>query len=201
MTIYQPLPKSAIALGGGRYLDLLDPQPADIDVYRLCRVLAGIPRWSGQPDTPWTVGQHSLVVGKIVQSRYRDPKLTLAALLHDGHEYATGDINTPLKRLLGPAIVAIQGGLDAAICDRVGVDIEAMHGAIVKAVDVEVGWCEAILFGMDADDPDQRKFVPARYEMATDIEFEIRRFLRYPGDDLDVAALMMMAIQEAGGIL
>lgn len=199
--IHEPIPSSAIALGGGRFLDLLDPQPVDIDVYRLCRVLAGIPRWSGQPDTPWTVGQHSLVVGKIVEARYRDPALTLAGLLHDGHEYATGDINTPLKRLLGPAIVAIQSGLDAAICDRVGADIEAMHGAIVKGIDVEVGWCEAILFGMDADDPDARKFVPRDYEMATDVEFEIRRFLRYPGDDLDVASLMMMAIQEAGGIL
>ncbi|WP_277026838.1 hypothetical protein [Aurantimonas coralicida] len=201
MSIHVPIPSSAIALGGGRYLDLLDPQPADIDLYRLCRVLAGIPRWSGQPDTPWTVGQHSLVVGKIVQARYRDPKLTLAALLHDGHEYATGDINTPLKRLLGPAIVAIQSGLDAAICDRVGADIELMHGAIVKGIDVEVGFVEALLFGMDADEPDARKFVPQGYEISVDIEFEIRRFLRYPGDDLDVASLMMMQIQDAGGIL
>ena len=201
MSIHVPIPSSAIALGGGRYLDLLDPQPADIDVYRMCRVLAGIPRWSGQPDTPWSVGQHSLVVGKIVQSRFRDPRLTLAALLHDGHEYATGDINTPLKRLLGPAIVAIQSGLDAAICDRVGADIGLMHGAILKSVDVEVGHVEAILFGMDHDDPGERKFVPADYEIAVDIEFEIRRMLRYPGDDLDVANLMMMAIQEAGGVL
>jgi len=201
MTIHHPLPSSAIALGDGRYLDLLDPQPADIDVYRLCRVLAGIPRWSGQPDTPWFVGQHSLVVGKIVEMRYRDPALTLAALLHDGHEYATGDLNTPLKRLLGPEIIAIQSGLDAAICDRVGADIALMHGEIVKGIDVEVGFVEAIMFGMDADDPDSRRFVPRGYEMATDVEFEIRRFLRYPGDDLDVASLMMMAIQEAGGVL
>ena len=71
----------------------------------------------------------------------------------------------------------------------------------MKAVDVEVGFVEALMFGMDADDPESRKFVPRSYEIAVDIEFEIRRMLRYPGDDLDVASLMMMEIQEAGGIL
>ena len=76
-----------------------------------------------------------------------------------------------------------------------------MHGAIVKEIDVEVGFVEAILFGMDADEPGERKFVPADYEMAVDVEFEIKRMLRYPGDDLDVASLMMMQIQDAGGIL
>lgn len=200
MTVHTRLPASAIALGGGGYLDLLDPQPADIDLYRVYRVLAGAPRWTGHPDSPWSVGQHSLVVGRIVEARYRRPALTLAAYLHDAHEYATGDINSPLKRILGPAIVAIQHGIDEAICDRVGADIGLMHGAILKAVDAEVGWVEAVMFGMD-DRYGPRLFVPADYDPAVDIEYEIRRLLRYPGDDLDVANLLMMEIGDAGGVL
>lgn len=196
-----PLPHSAIALGSGQYLDLLDPQPADVDIYRVCRVLAGIPRWSGQPTTPWTVGQHSLVVGRVVATRYDDPKLTLAALLHDGHEYATGDINTPLKRLLGPAIAAIQSGIDEAICDRAGASIDLMHGAIVKGVDAEVGLAEALLFGMDADDPERRRFVPRDYVVDPVVETEIRRLRGRWADDLDVAHLLMIAIAENGGVL
>jgi hypothetical protein len=58
--------------------------------------LSRIPRWAGATIRPWSVLQHSLVVGALVVAEDK-PVLHLAALMHDMEEMATGDIPKPYK--------------------------------------------------------------------------------------------------------
>lgn len=58
--------------------------------------LSRIPRWAGATVRPWSVLQHSLAAGVLVENE-NDPILHLAALAHDMEEMATGDIPKPFK--------------------------------------------------------------------------------------------------------
>jgi 5'-deoxynucleotidase YfbR-like HD superfamily hydrolase len=88
----------------GRRLDLLNPDPADIDIGDIAHGLARVARWNGQTTGAhaFSVAQHSLLVECAVR---RHPAMTerwlLAALLHDAPEYVVGDLISPFKAALG----------------------------------------------------------------------------------------------------
>src|SRR5438552_18965434 len=75
----------------GRRLDLLSPDPRDIEIEDIAHGLARVARWNGQTkgDYAFSVAQHSLVVTDIVEALWPDftPNERLAALLHDAPEY------------------------------------------------------------------------------------------------------------------
>ena len=54
----------------GRRLDLLAPDPADIEIEDIAHGLARVARWNGQTkgDHSFSVAQHSLVVERIVSA-------------------------------------------------------------------------------------------------------------------------------------
>jgi hypothetical protein len=93
-------------------VDLLTPDPASIDPTAMAEGLAKINRWSGASDVPLSVAQHSVLVYDIF--RMIAPALkaqAIYALLHDGHEYITGDVSRPLEQ----ALEALQPGAGAAL--------------------------------------------------------------------------------------
>ena len=112
----------------GRRLDLLDPSPFDIEIEDIAHGLARVARWNGQTigEHAFSVAQHSCVVEEIAAhiKPSLDPKLRLAALLHDASEYVIGDMISPFKAVLGGSYKSVEKRLLGAIHIRFGLPAE-----------------------------------------------------------------------------
>src|ERR1700749_2396936 len=108
----------------GRRLDLLDPQPADIEIEDIAHGLARVARWNGQTKGThaFSVAQHSVLVERLVSAL--SPKFArgnrLMALLHDAPEYVIGDLISPFKAAVGLDYKIMEAKLQAAIHQRFG---------------------------------------------------------------------------------
>lgn len=82
---------------GGAF-DLLNPTPEMVDFKVVARALSRIPRFGTHTNgpVPYSVAQHCVAGAIIVERETNDPKLALAFLLHDAHEYVLGDLVTPV---------------------------------------------------------------------------------------------------------
>jgi 5'-deoxynucleotidase YfbR-like HD superfamily hydrolase len=133
----------------GRRLDLLAPDPADIDIADIAHGLARVARWNGQTigDSAFSVAQHSCVVADIVEALAPNatPAERLAALLHDAPEYVIGDLISPFKAAIGLNYKAFERQLLAAIHDRFGVPRAAADAAmpLIKQADRIAAFYEA----------------------------------------------------------
>jgi len=127
----------------GRRLDLLAPDPADIEIEDIAHGLARVARWNGQTFGPhaFSVAQHSLVVEEIAVGRDREWPACwrLAALLHDASEYVVGDLISPFKNAIGLDYKQLERRLLAAIHARFGLPAE-----LPEAVQVEIKACDRI---------------------------------------------------------
>lgn len=143
----------------GRRLDLLNPDPADVEIEDIAHGLARVARWNGQ-----TVGDHALSVAQhvlIVEEIARDMNPTweanwrLATLLHDAPEYVVGDLISPFKTAIGLDYKAFENNLLAAIHRRYGLP-ERLPDAIafeIKQADRIAAYFEAtVLAGFCADE-------------------------------------------------
>jgi hypothetical protein len=143
----------------GRRLDLLDPDPADIEIEDIAHGLARVARWNGQTLGPhaFSVAQHSLVVEEIAGGRDREwpARWRLAALLHDAPEYVVGDLISPFKNAIGLDYKQLEQRLLVAIHARFRLPVElpaAVH-AEIKACDRIAAFYEATkLAGFDVDE-------------------------------------------------
>ena len=112
----------------GRYVDLLNPQPEQIalvDIARDSRRRVG----SGPDD--------AVLLRRGAQRSLRRGSssglpVALAALFHDAHEAYTGDITSPMKRVLGPELEALQDRLDVAIAQHFGFPHEWFKSPLSK---------------------------------------------------------------------
>ncbi|MEL6287765.1 MAG: HD family hydrolase [Pseudomonadota bacterium] len=124
----------------GRRLDLLAPDPADIDIVDIAHGLARVARWNGQTAGAhaFSVAQHSVLVAEIFSALMpaTDERARCAALLHDAAEYVVGDLISPFKRAIGADYRRFEDRLMAAVHARFGlVDrmTESVSAAIKKA--------------------------------------------------------------------
>ncbi len=106
----------------GRRLDLLNPEPKDIEIIDIAHGLARVARWNGQ-----TLGNHALSVAQhvtIVEDITNDKnpnwpsQWRRAALLHDAAEYVIGDLISPFKTAIGLDYKAFEIRLLKAIHQR-----------------------------------------------------------------------------------
>lgn len=67
------------------------------DVRDIAHALSLINRFNGHTCRPYSVAEHSLLVWELVAATGAHARTQLAALMHDAHEYITGDTATPLK--------------------------------------------------------------------------------------------------------
>jgi 5'-deoxynucleotidase YfbR-like HD superfamily hydrolase len=127
----------------GRRLDLLDPDPADIEIEDIAHGLARVARWNGQTlgANAFSVAQHSLVVDEIAGGRNPEwpPRWRLAALLHDAPEYVIGDLISPFKAAIGLDYKQLERRLLAAIHTRYRLPPE-----LPDAIQAEIKACDRI---------------------------------------------------------
>lgn len=133
----------------GRRLDLLAPQPADIEISDIAHGLARVARWNGQTRGAhaFSVAQHSLIVEEIartLQPRWTCPWL-MAALLHDAPEYVIGDLISPFKAAVGLDYKAFELRLLSAIHRRFDVPDPLPDAAAhaIKSADLCAAYFEA----------------------------------------------------------
>jgi uncharacterized protein len=140
----------------GRRLDLLNPDPADIEIEDIAHGLARVARWNGQTqgEHAFSVAQHSLLVEEIAgqlmlpaqhsvhQAASRWP---LAALLHDAPEYVVGDLISPFKAAIGYDYKVFEHRLLAAVHQRFEVPdpVPDAVTAIIKQADGIAAYLEA----------------------------------------------------------
>lgn len=94
-------PRTILTLSNGKGIDLLDPQPADIDFAAIAEHLGKEARYNGAtPDTQYSVAQHcALGADAILQAGGSEAEAAYF-LLHDGHEATLKDDTTPKKHAL-----------------------------------------------------------------------------------------------------
>lgn len=115
-----------------------DPRAEDIraeDLFALARIC----RFAGhlRPQIEhYSVMQHSIFVYKKVAlaTNNRNPKLSLAALLHDAHEYVLGDMIKPQKGLWSDR-KDYERAVDEAIAQKFMFDVELFDHPAIKEAD------------------------------------------------------------------
>lgn len=119
--------------------------PEDIDLVDIANALARQCRFLGHVSGFISVGEHSLVVSRLLEERGESRLIQATGLLHDASEAYLGDISGPLKRLpafdgyreveeLVERVIAAKYGLPfpyppvVKVCDNESADLE-MYGA------------------------------------------------------------------------
>ncbi|CAA2141932.1 hypothetical protein HYPP_02959 [Hyphomicrobium sp. ghe19] len=144
------MPRAWQRMLSGRRLDLLSPEPRDIEIEDIAHGLARVARWNGQTkgDHAFSVAQHSLVVTDIFETLWPEstPNERLAALLHDAPEYVIGDLISPFKTAIGLDYKAFELNLLDAIHRRFGVgQLSVAAAAAIKDADTIAAYYEATL--------------------------------------------------------
>ena len=153
MTANKPSPSKAgrawQRMLSGRRLDLLDPSPLDIEIEDIAHGLARVARWNGQTHGAYifSVAQHTLLVEAVLrqQTPRVDPRVRLAAMLHDAPEYVIGDMISPFKAVIGGSYKVVEKRLLSAIHIRFGLPatLPAEIEQQIKAADMGAAYLEA----------------------------------------------------------
>jgi hypothetical protein len=129
----------------GRYLDILDPNPDDIELGDIAHALARVCRFGGMTKTVYTVGEHSIHVADQLWRTHGDLRLAAAGLMHDAAEAYIGDVIAPLKRCL-PGYAELEAAWEAAIGERFGIGVDELHDPRVKEADTGAYTWETVMF-------------------------------------------------------
>lgn len=133
----------------GRKLDLLSPDPADVELEDIAHGLARVARWNGQTigDHIFSVAQHSLLVLDcfLDTAPGADRQTQALVLLHDAAEYVIGDLISPFKRAVGPGYKDTEHRLQAAIHRRFGLPVQPADELLraIKLADLQAAFLEA----------------------------------------------------------
>lgn len=108
----------------GLEFNLLCPDEASISIYDIAHALSNMCRFTGHTKEFYSVAEHSLHVMHAVSRHVmlRDSEhasqILLSALMHDAHEAYTGDVATPIKRVLGKAWYDFERRIERAVARK-----------------------------------------------------------------------------------
>jgi 5'-deoxynucleotidase YfbR-like HD superfamily hydrolase len=118
----------------GKFVDLVDPDPADICIEDIAWSLSRLARFNGHTiqALPYSVAQHSIVVAYEAMRLLKEESPSMSeiglariarlALLHDASEAYTGDVSGPLKKVpeFRPIIKKLEHVIQEAIYEALG---------------------------------------------------------------------------------
>jgi len=111
---------------GGRYINLLDPDPETFDIEDIAHALAHMPRFGGHLPVFYSVAEHSTSCRFLVPEKH-----AFAAIMHDASEAYLMDIPRPLKALI-PQYSVIEHRFMERLSAKFGFEYP-LHPAVKKA--------------------------------------------------------------------
>jgi len=151
---------TSIETFSGRYLDLADPDPADIALADVASGLAKTCRFAGQVRRFYSVAEHAVLCADYVAAYDGDPWRQLAALHHDDHEAFTGDLTAPLRGLW-PGYRDLAARIQVAIEEALGLGLSVeCDDPLVHAADMWARAAEAYYLLPSQGKPWAAEFVP-----------------------------------------
>jgi 5'-deoxynucleotidase YfbR-like HD superfamily hydrolase len=112
----------------GKRVYPLDPRPENISIIDIAHALSQVCRFTGHVRYFLSVGQHSVLVSRVVP-----PEHALWGLLHDGSEAYLADLARPVKRQAAMSVYRdAEKRLMKAITDKFGLP-EEMPAAVDEA--------------------------------------------------------------------
>lgn len=129
----------------GRRVCPLHMEPDDVCIEDIAHALSLINRFTGHTQKPYSVSQHSVMVGALCSPDFR-----LDGLLHDATEAYITDISRPLKlgimQECGPFLREIEDKIQKVICEKF--ELTFPEPAEVKTFDnYALGWEAWSFFG------------------------------------------------------
>lgn len=105
----------------GKMFNVLEPDPEKIDIIDIAHALSNQCRFTGHVARFYSVGEHSVHVGELV-----NPEHEMVGLLHDATEAYLVDLPSPIKRgtPLGLIFKALEGKLWTAVATRFNLPLE-----------------------------------------------------------------------------
>ena len=129
----------------GKVIDLRYIDTQKLCVEDMAYSLSNIHRFNGHAVRNISVAEHSLSVLAIMQifMNVRCPATLMAGLLHDGHEYLTGDITQPVKQLMGDAWKVEENRIQRVVLQHFGVwTAFQTNAALIHEADMRSLSCE-----------------------------------------------------------
>jgi hypothetical protein len=124
----------------GEILDIFNPNPINIDLIDIGWGLANQIRFGGQCLFPYSVGQHSVLLSRMVPEH-----LAAVALMHDAAEAYVGDIITPLKKLM-PEFEVAEHKILRVVFEKFSTFYHPLDFGLMeefKTYDLQICWHEA----------------------------------------------------------
>tara|TARA_R110002020_G_scaffold66563_12_gene174987 strand:- start:1164 stop:1697 length:534 start_codon:yes stop_codon:yes gene_type:complete len=101
----------------GKKFYFLNPSADDVCIEDIAHALSLQCRFNGHIAEHYSVAEHCIIVAETVQAKVDDPKVVLAALIHDAAEAYLGDVVSPLKSLL-PEYKKYERAVDECIANK-----------------------------------------------------------------------------------
>lgn len=109
---------SSILTSTGKWFDVLNPSPSQIDLQDIASALSKLCRFGGHCRAFYSVAEHSILAAELMmQHKSSDSILIRWALLHDASEAYVVDIPRPAKRQISEYI-RIEDAIQRAIAER-----------------------------------------------------------------------------------
>lgn len=126
---------SKMIVAAGHYVDLVAPDPDDIDIHSIGAALSKICRFGGHVPRFYSVAEHSVLAATtaVEHEGVNCSAAIKAVFLHDAAEAYIGDMIRPLKNMMGE-FRRIERLFERAIEQRFNVDFQE-HGDLIKRVD------------------------------------------------------------------
>lgn len=107
----------------GHVIDIRYINSERIDLRDVAKSLSLTYRFNGMTRRPYSVAEHSLNVVDILERKFgvNSPAVLQAALMHDAHEFITGDLSSPMKEVIGDAWRVEESRIQRQVLRRFGI--------------------------------------------------------------------------------
>ena len=113
-----------VMLPSGAHFSLIDPDPAQIDIKDIASTLAKMCRFGARCGRFYSVAEHSFRCAFVGHMDGLPKEARFALLMHDAAEAYTGDVASPLKRMIGELYGPIEARVAAAVSRRFEIDFD-----------------------------------------------------------------------------